>query len=236
MGLGKSKLYIPPPPTEERLATVAKLPGSLDELRQVLGDRLYLPSDPLFHNARYGIPADGHNWKETFNLDALGLPAAIASCKSVEDVQACVRYAALNLVNHEKIRIAVAAGRHSHMCMVDDAFVIDLGLMKNVSVDSEKRLAFVDAGCLWGEVDSACEPFNLAVTAGHNATTGVAGLTLQGGHGFLERKLGLTVDNLEELDIVTPDGTFHQGVNATTNPDLYWALRGGCGNFGVVTK
>ena len=113
--------------------------------------------------------------------------------------------------------------------------MVDLSALDRVEIFGDTKIASVEGGCTQGQLDLACEPHRLATTAGHNATTGVGGLTLQGGHGYLERKFGLVVDNLVRAEVVTADGTLRV-CDADLNPDLFWALRGGGGNFGIVTK
>jgi hypothetical protein len=159
-------------------------------------------------------------------------PLAIAHCADVADV-----IAAVNLGREKGLAIAIRGGGHNGpgLGSVDDGLVIDLGRMRGVRVDPDARSVRVEAGCTQGDVDHATHPFGLAVPAGIISTTGIAGLTLSGGHGYLSRKFGLTIDNLLEADVVLADGSFVTASEAQ-NPDLFWALRGGGGNFGVVTS
>lgn len=159
-------------------------------------------------------------------------PLAIARCSDAADVMA-----AINFGRDNKLPIAVRGGGHNGpgFGSVDDGLVIDLSLMKGVRVDPAKRTVRVGAGCVTGEVDHATHVFGQAVPFGIISTTGVAGLTLSGGHGYLSRQYGLTVDNLIEADVVLADGRFITA-SETENADLFWALRGGGGNFGVVTS
>ena len=132
--------------------------------------------------------------------------------------------------------LAVRGGGHSGagLGMCDGGVVADLSAMKGIRVDPSSRKARVEPGCTQGEVDHATHAFGLAVPAGTVACTGIAGLTLGGGHGYLVRKYGLTLDNLLEVDIVLADGRLITA-NAENYSDLFWAIRGGGGNFGVVT-
>ncbi|MBB4930595.1 FAD/FMN-containing dehydrogenase [Lipingzhangella halophila] len=159
-------------------------------------------------------------------------PAMIARCTNVADVIAAVDYAR----DHDLL-VAVRGGGHNGAGLgsCDDGLVIDLSPMKGVRVDPGRRTIRAEAGCTQGDVDHAAHPFGLAYPAGIFSTTGIAGLTLGGGHGYLSRRHGLTIDNLIEVDIVLADGSFVTA-SETQHPDLFWALRGGGGNFGVVTS
>ena len=159
-------------------------------------------------------------------------PLIIARCADVADV-----IAAVNFGRDSKVSIAIRGGGHNGpgLGSVDDGLVIDLSLIKGVRVDPVKRTARVGAGCVTGDVDHATHVFGQAVPFGVISTTGVAGLTLSGGHGYLTRQYGLTIDNLIEADLVLADGSFVTA-SETDNADLFWALRGGGGNFGVVTS
>jgi hypothetical protein len=159
-------------------------------------------------------------------------PLLIARCVDVADVMAAVNFGRDNA-----LRIAVRGGGHNGpgLASVDDGLVIDLSAFKGVRIDPVARTARVGAGCTQGDVDHATHAFGLAMPAGIISTTGIAGLTLSGGHGYLSRKYGLTIDNLIEADVVLADGSFVVA-SKDNNPDLFWALRGGGGNFGVVTS
>jgi len=159
-------------------------------------------------------------------------PLLIAKCADVADV-----IAAVNFGRENKLPIAMRGGGHNGpgLGSVDDGLVIDLSMMKGVRVDPKNRTVRVGPGCTSGDVDHATQAFGQAVPFGFVSTTGVAGLTLGGGHGYLSRQYGLAVDNLLETDVVLADGSFVTA-SETENPDLFWALRGGGGNFGVVTS
>ncbi|MBZ9809450.1 FAD-binding oxidoreductase [Mesorhizobium sp. BR1-1-9] len=159
-------------------------------------------------------------------------PALIARCVDVADVITAVRFARIN-----DLLIAVRSGGHNGagLGICDNGLVIDLSMMKGVHVDPKTRTVRVAPGCTSGDVDHATHPFALAVPFGIVSTTGVAGLTLGGGTGYLTRKYGLTIDNLIEADLVLADGSMAKA-SKSENPDLFWALRGGGGNFGVVTS
>jgi FAD/FMN-containing dehydrogenase len=159
-------------------------------------------------------------------------PRLIARCANVADVITAVNFGAAH-----DLDTAVRGGGHNGpgLALVDDGLVIDLSLMKGIRIDPEARTARVEAGCTWGDVDHAAHAFGLATVSGVISTTGVGGLTLGGGHGYLTRKYGLTMDNLLSADVVTADGRLVHA-SEEENPDLFWALRGGGGNFGVVTS
>jgi FAD/FMN-containing dehydrogenase len=159
-------------------------------------------------------------------------PAVIARCSSVSDVQAAVRFGREN-----DLLIAVRGGGHSGQGFGtwDDALVIDLSPMKAIEVDPGARTCRAQAGLTWGEFDAATQEYGLAVTGGRVTTTGISGLTLGSGSGWLERRCGLTGDNLLAMEVVTADGEVLTA-SADENPDLFWGLRGGSGNFGVVSS
>jgi FAD/FMN-containing dehydrogenase len=159
-------------------------------------------------------------------------PHLIARCADAADV-----IAAVNFGREHKLPIAIRGGGHNGpgLGSVDDGLVIDLSGMKGVRVDPAAKTVRVGGGCTTGEVDHATHAFGLAVPFGVVSTTGVGGLTLSGGHGYLSRQYGLAVDSLIEADVVLADGRFVTA-SESAHPDLFWALRGGGGNFGVVTS
>lgn len=159
-------------------------------------------------------------------------PALIAECFGTADVLAAVRFAS----EHE-IVTSVRGGGHNiaGSAVCDDGLVIDLSKMRAVRVNPETRRAIVQGGALLGDIDHETQAFGLAVPTGINSTTGIAGLALGGGYGWLSRPFGHTVDHIVSADIVTADGELKH-VSANENADLFWAIRGGGGNFGVVTE
>jgi hypothetical protein len=159
-------------------------------------------------------------------------PRLIAQCVDVADVIACVKFA-----KAEHLLLSIKGGGHNAagLGMCDDGLAIDLTHLRYVHVDPVKKTVRVGGGTTLGEVDHATHPFGLAVPAGIISTTGVGGLTLGGGIGHLTRGCGLTIDNLLAVDMVLADGRFVTA-DAKTNADLFWAVRGGGGNFGVVTS
>jgi FAD binding domain/Berberine and berberine like len=191
------------------------------KLRESLRGTLIVRGDATYEEAR-----------KLYNGMINKRPLLIARCAGAADV-----ITAVNFGRDNDLRVAIRGGGHNGpgLGSVDDGVVIDLSMMKSVRVDPGARTARVDAGCTQGDVDHATHAFGLAVPAGIISTTGIAGLTLSGGHGYLTRKYGLTIDNLIEADVVLADGTFVTA-SKDINPDLFWALRGGGGNFGVVTS
>ncbi|HTX33815.1 MAG TPA: FAD-binding oxidoreductase [Bryobacteraceae bacterium] len=159
-------------------------------------------------------------------------PRVIARCTDVADVIAAVKFGGAN-----RILTAIRGGGHNGAGLgtCDDGLVIDLSPMKGVRVSPNQRTARVAAGCVWGDVDHATHAFGMATPSGFISSTGVAGLTLGGGIGYLTRRYGLTIDNLLSVDMVLADGSFVTA-SAGEHPDLFWAVRGGGGNFGVVTS
>ncbi len=159
-------------------------------------------------------------------------PALVARCAGVADVISTVNFA-----REHKLPVAIRGGSHNVTgnAVCDGGVVIDLSAMKGIRVDPERRTARAEGGCTWGDLDHATHAFGLAAPGGIISTTGIAGLTLGGGIGHLTRKYGLSCDNLLSADVVLADGSL---VTAShdSNPDLFWALRGGGGNFGVVTS
>ena len=194
---------------------------ALGQLADGLRGELIIPGDPGYDEAR-----------AVYNGMIDKYPAAIARCRDEADVVACVRFGR----DHD-VTLAVRGGGHNAggLGVADDALVIDLSQLRSTTVDPENHIVRVDAGCTWGDVDHATVAFGMATPCGFLASTGVAGLTLGGGIGYLSRRFGLTVDNLLLADVVLADGTLVTA-GPSTHSDLFWALRGGGGNFGVVTS
>jgi FAD/FMN-containing dehydrogenase len=159
-------------------------------------------------------------------------PALIARCAGSDDVVEAVRFAREN-----DLAASVKGGGHSIAghSVCEDGVMIDLSIMKAVRVDPASQTATAAGGVLWGEFDKATQPFGLATTGGLISHTGIGGLTLGGGLGHLMRKHGLTVDNLRSVDLVTADAKLVH-VDAASDPELFWGLRGGGGNFGIATR
>jgi FAD/FMN-containing dehydrogenase len=177
--------------------------------------------------------APGYNEARTiWNAMIDRKPGIIIRCQNADDVVQAVRFAGNN-----KLLVAVHGGGHNIAgnAVCDGGLMIDLSQMKSVRVDPAAKRAWVEPGATLADLDRETQAFGLAVPTGINSTTGVAGLTLGGGFGWITRKFGLTIDNLVSADVVTADGSLVRA-NAKENEDLFWALRGGGGNFGVVTS
>lgn len=159
-------------------------------------------------------------------------PAPIARCRSASDVSTAVRAARTS-----GMPLSIRGGGHNiaGMAVCDDGLMIDCSPMKHVQVDESRQIVRVQPGAVWGDVDQVTQPYGLAVPSGIISTTGVAGLTLGGGFGWLTRKWGHTADHLRSVEIVTADGEIRRA-SEDENADLFWAIRGGGGNFGVVTE
>ncbi|MFF5992999.1 FAD-binding oxidoreductase [Prauserella flavalba] len=196
-------------------------PASVDDLRTQLSGRVVTPSDGDYEDVR-----------NIFNAMIVARPQLIARCADADDVKAALAFARNN-----RLEIAVRSGGHSvaGACLVDGGLVIDTRPMNHVAVDPERATVTVGGGTSWGEFDRGTQPYGLATTGGRVSTTGVAGLTLGGGSGWLERKHGLACDNLLSIDLVTADGR-EVTANEQENPDLFWGLHGAGGNFGVATS
>ncbi len=194
---------------------------AISEFAGTLRGRVVQPGDANYDDSRrvYNAMIDRH-------------PRLIVYCRDVADVMRGVDFA-----RQQSLRLAVRSGGHNAggLGVCDDGLVLDLSAMKGIRVDPAARTVRVEGGCTWGDVDHATHAFGMATPSGIIGTTGVGGLTLGGGLGHLTRKCGLTVDNLLEADVVLADGRLVTA-SAEKEPDLFWGLRGGGGNFGVVTS
>jgi FAD/FMN-containing dehydrogenase len=201
---------------------VAKLDAvALDELKASTRGEVLLPDDGNYDEAR-----------TIWNTMIDRKPAVIVRCVGAHDV-----IQAVNLARGSGALLSVKGGGHNVAgnAVCDGGIVIDLSLMRSAHVDTNSKTARADGGCLLGDVDAATQLHGLAVSAGIVSHTGVAGLTLGGGFGWISRKHGYTIDNLISVDIVTADGELVKA-SAKENPDLFWAIRGGGGNFGIATS
>jgi len=196
--------------------------ATVQELRDALRGDLFLPHDDGYTEVKQ-VWNGAHDDR---------MPAVVASCTGVADVIAALGFARAN-----DLEVAVRGGGHSvaGLSTTDGGMLIDLSPMRNVRVDPNARRAFVGPGAVWGDVDHEAQQFGLATTGGLVSTTGVAGFTLGGGIGWLMRQYGLACDNLVGADVVTADGRLVHA-SADENADLFWGLRGGGGNFGIVTS
>lgn len=195
--------------------------GKIEELKGAFEGEILLPSDGAYDSAR-----------QIWNAMIDKRPAVIARCATTSDVVRGVNFARDN-----RLLLAVRGGGHNIAgnAVCDDGLVIDLSQMKAAIVDPGARRVTIEGGATLGDLDAATQAYGLATPVGINSTTGIGGLTLGGGFGWLSRKYGLTVDNLESAEVVTAAGEVVRA-SATEHPDLFWALRGGGGNFGVVTR
>ncbi|AHL75637.1 FAD-linked oxidase [Stutzerimonas stutzeri] len=182
---------------------------------------IIFPEDPQYNEVR-----------QIWNAMIDRRPSMIARCISPEDVVRSV-----DLVRQHEVPFSVRGGGHNIAgnAVCDDGLMIDLSLMKGVKIDQEQRRGYVEPGCTLSDFDAAAQAHGLATPLGINSTTGVAGLTLGGGFGWLSRKYGMTIDNLLGMDVIVADGR-QLHASETENADLFWGLRGGGGNFGIVTR
>ncbi len=194
---------------------------TIQNLRSSLRGKVIEPVDPAYDEAR-----------KVFNAMHDRRPGLIAQASGVSDVIAIVKFA-----GDQDLLLAVRGGGHSApgFGTCDGGLVLDLKQMKGIRVDPERRTVRAEGGCTWGDFNHATYPFGLATTGGIVSTTGIAGLTLGGGMGYLERQFGFSCDNLVSADVVLADGSFVV-CSENREKDLFWAIRGGGGNFGVVTS
>jgi FAD/FMN-containing dehydrogenase len=193
----------------------------IDRLKTNLKGHVVLPADPNYDEVR-----------EIWNATIDRRPAIIVQCGAADDVPQ-----AIALARENKLEISIRGAGHNIAgnAVCDRGMTIDLSTMKNVRIDAQKMRAYVEPGATLADFDKAAQVHGLATPVGINSTTGIAGLTLGGGFGWLTRKYGLTIDNLVSAEMITADGNKIR-TSANENPDLFWAIRGGGGNFGVVTE
>lgn len=194
---------------------------TIERLKTNVKGQVVLPDNPSYDEVR-----------EIWNAMIERRPAVIVQCANADDVSHAIAFARKN-----KLEISIRGGGHNIAgnAVCDNGVTIDLSTMKNVRVDAQKRRAYVEPGATLGDFDRATQVHGLATPVGINSTTGIAGLTLGGGFGWLTRKYGLTIDNLVSAEMITADGNIIR-TSKNENTDLFWAIRGGGGNFGVVTE
>lgn len=195
--------------------------AAIEAFRADFGGPIAFPEDPQYNDVR-----------QIWNAMIDRRPSMIARCVSPGDVAKC-----LNLVIQNNLPFSIRGGGHNIAgnAVCDDGLMIDLSLMTKVQIDQEQRRAYVEPGCTLADFDAAAQAYGLATPLGINSTTGVAGLTLGGGFGWLSRKFGMTIDNLLSMDVIVADGR-QLHASESENADLFWGLRGGGGNFGIVTR
>lgn len=193
----------------------------IDQLRAGFRGDILLPEDPGYDDAR-----------KIWNAMIDRKPAMIAQCTQADDIPPVIDFARRN-----KFELSIRGAGHNIAgnSLCDNGVAIDFARMKNVRVDSAKKRAYVEPGATLANLDEATQAHGLATPVGINSTTGIAGLTLGGGFGWLTRKYGMTIDNLISVDMITAEGKKIRA-SEKENPDLFWAIRGGGGNFGVVTQ
>ncbi|UQX00507.1 FAD-binding oxidoreductase [Streptomyces sp. RerS4] len=203
------------------MAPLSKAGTALAELREDLSGAVFAPGDPGYDASR-----------ARFNAMVDRRPAVIAECAHTQDVVTAIRFA-----RELDLHVAVRGGGHSvaGMSVNDGGLVVDLRRMHEVTVHPAAEAVHIGGGATMSHLDRACQPYALATTGGRASTTGVGGFVLGGGTGWLDRKFGLAVDNLLGVDLVTADGELLH-VNGQDNPELFWGLHGGGGNFGVATS
>lgn len=211
-----------PVATLSQPSVAAKIgPDEIQALRRSLQGPLLIPTDSGYDEAR-------RIWNGMIDRR----PALIARCRGTADVIACVNFA-----REYGIPLTIKGGGHNiaGLAVADDALMLDMSLMRGVQVDPVARIAHAQAGCILSDVDRETQVHGLAAVLGFVSTTGIAGLTLGGGFGYLTRRYGWTCDNVRSMEVVTAEGRVVRA-SQQENPDLFWALRGGGGNFGVVTN
>jgi FAD/FMN-containing dehydrogenase len=196
----------------------------LPQLKSMVQGEIILPNDIKNYNEARRRP---------YNIDQWGYPLIIVRVKSTSDVSSCLKF--IKLYSPQE-KVCIASGCHSSRCMQTGSFVIDLKDLNFVHVNTVLMTVAVGGGAYLKAVDEALKPHNFGVTVGTYPETGIGGLTLAGGYGWLARKYGLTVDSFIEAEVVLVDGTIVIANDQNEYSDLIWGLRGGGGNFGVVTK